>query len=101
MAGVEIKWVDQENNNEKFLGEMLESWKNEEELRKLIENSKQWQDLFIFDFKQNAIYYFKKWVITKEPIDSEEKKEKWTDKIRKDTKDSLYALLDDYKNNIV
>lgn len=80
---------------------MLESWNNEKELRQLIENSRQWQDLYIFDFKQQAIYYFKKWVITKEPIDSEEKKEKWTEKIKRDTKDSLYALLGDYKKNIV
>lgn len=101
MAGVETKWENLENNNEKFLGEMLESWNNEKELRQLIENSRQWQDLYIFDFKQQAIYYFKKWVITKEPIDSEEKKEKWTEKIKRDTKDSLYALLGDYKKNIV
>lgn len=82
MAGVETKWENLENNNEKFLGEMLESWNNEKELRQLIENSRQWQDLYIFDFKQQAIYYFKKWVITKEPIDSEEKKKNEQKKLK-------------------
>ncbi|NDK08077.1 hypothetical protein EOM39_02415 [Candidatus Gracilibacteria bacterium] len=82
MAGVETKGENLENNNEKFLGEMLESGNNEKELRQLIENSRQGQDLYIFDFKQQAIYYFKKGVITKEPIDSEEKKKNEQKKLK-------------------
>lgn len=102
MAWIEEKWETQDNKNELYISELLK-WSNNQtddknDLMDKIEKSKQWQIFTIYSEKDNAIYKIKNWEIIKEPINSNEKKDEWTKEIIRSTKDSLYALIGDYKN---